>query len=310
MNMMCEIDWAILINGIIASAAVFTLFFSVRTYRSNRKFLQKQQFENTFFNMMKQLEDIVSKLEINDKDYDLYNELVESRLDNEPYPELEEINKKGRDVFDYLYNTKYLSIIDKEIVSYCMQFESSYRIAFQNSRIHSDLGDDGGLSPQKIEIKGLKNILYYWGIFIYEYTVDIYLLDHYFRYLYRIMKFVDESDYLETNKKYIDERYKYMGILRATLSPYELVILFYNDLSKYGKEKVKPLIEKYSMFKSLRPELLANTMRDYNLDLIEDDYKDDYDRYIAFDGKDNGYLRYDRSAVSKKENPHLKHIGR
>ena len=126
---------------------------------------------------------------------------------------------------------------------------------------------------------GVKSVLNELGIKGYEGCSAVYRLDHYFRYLYRIMRFVDEANFLDRNSSDKTIRAKYMGILRATLSPYELVLLFYNDLSKYGNEKVKPLIENYSFFKSLKKELLANTKIDYELNHITDTFDNDYNRY-------------------------------
>ena len=76
-------------------------------------------------------------------------------------------------------------------------------------------------------------------------------LDHYFRHLYRIIKFVDASQCL-TNV----EKYNYLCLLRAQLSKDELLMLFYNGLSDYGNEKFKPLIEKYAIFKNIRSNFL------------------------------------------------------
>ncbi|ALN64451.1 hypothetical protein GLA29479_3598 [Lysobacter antibioticus] len=67
-------------------------------------------------------------------------------------------------------------------------------------------------------------------------------LGHYFRHLYRIYKFLDESDI--TNKN------SYSGIVRAQLSSSELTLLHYNGISKYG-EKFKPLIEQYAILKNM-----------------------------------------------------------
>lgn len=55
------------------------------------------------------------------------------------------------------------------------------------------------------------------------------------------------------------KKYEYTSIVRATLSQYELIILFYNCLSTNGNRKFKPLIEKYAIFNNLRVELLATT---------------------------------------------------
>lgn len=73
-------------------------------------------------------------------------------------------------------------------------------------------------------------------------------LGHYFRFLYNIFKHIDESS--EKDKK------KYANIIRAQLSDYELLILFYNCLHTHGSEKFKPLAEKYALFDNLSPDLL------------------------------------------------------
>lgn len=77
--------------------------------------------------------------------------------------------------------------------------------------------------------------------------------DHYFRLLYRILKFVRDTP-LITN---FDDEYEYISMLRAMLSRYELVWLYYNGLSEYGVDKFKPLIERYAMLKNLRKDLLV-----------------------------------------------------
>lgn len=83
--------------------------------------------------------------------------------------------------------------------------------------------------------------------------------DHYFRNLYRIIKLVDTTQLTvdKTEEMEFLEKYKYVSIIRAQLSAYELLWLFYNCLSENGNEKFKPLIEKYTLFKSFRFEELA-----------------------------------------------------
>lgn len=77
-------------------------------------------------------------------------------------------------------------------------------------------------------------------------------LGHYFRYLYRLFKYVDESFV----KK--DQKALYASIVRAQLSDYETALLFYNCLSSHGSEKFKPLVEKYWLLDNLPLELLFN----------------------------------------------------
>lgn len=67
------------------------------------------------------------------------------------------------------------------------------------------------------------------------------------------MKFVKDTPLISE----FDDEYEYTSMLRAILSRYELVWLYYNGLSEYGCEKLKPLIERYAMLKNLREDLLV-----------------------------------------------------
>ena len=101
---------------------------------------------------------------------------------------------------------------------------------------------------------GLKGAIKKFGVKIYKDLLQPAHFDHYFRHLYRIIKFVHTNSFLKE-----EEKYQYISMLRATLSRYELLWLFYNCFSEYGKDKFKPLIEEYSLFKNLRKELLINS---------------------------------------------------
>ncbi|MCQ1779411.1 putative phage abortive infection protein [Neorhizobium galegae] len=82
-------------------------------------------------------------------------------------------------------------------------------------------------------------------------------LGHYFRYLYNMIRIVDES---------AADTGRYMKLLRAQLSDYELIILFYNGLNEKGK-RFKPYIEKYAIFDNLPTELLH---KNHDLDRYSD----------------------------------------
>lgn len=80
-----------------------------------------------------------------------------------------------------------------------------------------------------------------------------YLLGHYFRTLYSIIKFVDKSNLEDENKKI------YTNIVRAQLSEHELGLLFYNCIYlDEAQEKFLPLVKKYQLLKYAHKNLLAN----------------------------------------------------
>ena len=73
-------------------------------------------------------------------------------------------------------------------------------------------------------------------------------LGHYFRFLYRAFKILDESE--------ITEDY-HIKLLRSQLSDQEMLLLFYNCVSLHGK-KFKTLAEKFALFDNMPLELLFN----------------------------------------------------
>ena len=74
---------------------------------------------------------------------------------------------------------------------------------------------------------------------------------HYFLTLYNILKYVDRSG--------VADKKHYTNLVRAQLSSYEVVLLFYSCLSERGIAKFKPLIEHYSMLKMLPREQLLDS---------------------------------------------------
>ena len=76
---------------------------------------------------------------------------------------------------------------------------------------------------------------------------------HYFRHLYNVVKFVDQSDFL---KEFKAKKF-YTNLIRAQLSSDELGLLFYNCLSDRGA-KFKDLVEKYALFEDMPSEVLID----------------------------------------------------
>lgn len=69
-------------------------------------------------------------------------------------------------------------------------------------------------------------------------------LGHYFRFLYNIFRYIDESDVSE------EDKVEYSKIVRAQISNYELLLLFYNIMHTEGMRFVK-YVEQYQLFDNL-----------------------------------------------------------
>jgi Putative phage abortive infection protein len=101
--------------------------------------------------------------------------------------------------------------------------------------------------PANTENELLQRIDAVYSVFYQKHEKDV---GHYFRGLYNLIKFVDRSD--------IEHKRLYTNLVRAQLSSFELRLLFYNCLSNYGREKFKPLIEKYGLLKTINIEDLLH----------------------------------------------------
>lgn len=171
-------------------------------FEKQNETLKIQRFENTFFNMLSQFQEVVNNL----------TATVNAGMQS-----------SGREVFRDLY---------------------------ENATVYVKIPKDG-LRYQTT--KGMRIALAIFKMDGYMKSEMPAIFDHYFRLLYRILKFVRDTPLITT----FDDEYEYTSMLRAILSRYELVWLYYNGLSEYGSEKLKPLIERYAMLKSLREDLLV-----------------------------------------------------
>lgn len=138
-----------------------------------------------------------------------------------------------------------------------------FRFAFEEMQIPMT----GGVITS---INGFRHYLEMKGCSQYGVSWVPTYFDHYFRHFYRILKFIDEQGFSH------DEAYKYTSLLRGTLSRYELVWIYYNCLNP-DNAKLKSFVEKYSMLKNLRKELLAKNK--------------DYKRFLSQKGESDEVLR-------------------
>ena len=175
-------------------------------FEKQNETLKIQRFENTFFNMLSQFQEVVNNLSAQYRKHGDNVELL------------------GRKLFENYFETVTVFV-------------------YISTEDHSMQG-----------FRGMRNAIKGLEIDGYNKADAPAYFDHYFRLLYRILKFVKESPLITD----FEQEYEYTSILRAILSRYELVWLYYDGLSEYGRDKLKPLIERYAMLKNLRVDLLVD----------------------------------------------------
>lgn len=182
----------------------FNAFFAGLAFMGVVVTLWKQhyiQVENTFFNMLSILQQIVSSTSFT--------------IQNATGPD---IVYSGREYFKFSFET----------------FENFYRGKLYHLKQDIFLNDETRQAkaklPHLVELTSEECT----GplILTYEefYKEHDYNLGHYFRYLFNIMKYIKDSFSEDTAAQN-----KYIGLLQAQLSNDEMGLLFYNALSKHGK---------------------------------------------------------------------------
>lgn len=133
-------------------------------------------------------------------------------------------------------------------------FEATYfklLEAFRNIVSETDISGESGTRVARDAFKAmvktasrrlavLDNLRAVWSEVSVQYEND---LNHYFRFMYHLVKYVDSSP--------AHNKYFYITLLRAHLSESELVLLALNCVYGEGCEKFKPLVEKYAMLHNI-----------------------------------------------------------
>lgn len=240
-------------------------------FATQNETLRLQRFEKTFFNMMELQQNIVNDLYTKVE----HTETVKEDNPNSPNVSLKEVivsnEYKGRNMFYYVFNLCKHKIENK------------------------------GTNNTK-DVYGLSGVLKTTGIKEFDSYYTTTFFDHYFRHLYTILKFINQNDWLGE-----DLQYKYATFVRATLSRYELVLLYYNG---FFHPKIKALMEKYCMLNNLRIELLplsyenSQYLRGLGLtveDLTKNNFSGGDFEFLLTDSKNDANKYYIGAFYTKKE---------
>lgn len=234
-----------LFSALAFAMVIFTLYLQSESNSKQEKENNIVHFEQNFFSMTQMLEQIVANLSCISVVSDPFKPVKPTEGETEEQGEQSEES-------------------------------SPLDLLLSNGGDNSSTTQSNGLkdSGHSLEIKGRQVFAYYYnylpieginatglregirqsGIECYKATTSDGILDHYFRYLYRIIKYVDECKLLLTDK----QKHDYICMLRAQLSCYELLMLFYNcQIPDQGRHKFKEYIERYQLFNNLRTDLLA-----------------------------------------------------
>lgn len=181
-----------------------------------------ERFENTFFKMLEVQQSIVNDLYATDS----HTEWVKQDVPNGRSAKeiLTKDEYRGRNLFYYVFVL------------------CNHKLANQ-------------IFPYDTSASGLSEVIKFRGKACFDDYMTTTMFDHYFRHLYTILKFIEENDWLGETKQY-----QYATFVRATLSRYELVMLYYNG---FFHPKMKKMMERYCLLNNIRKDLLPMSL-EYN----------------------------------------------
>ena len=283
------------ISTVFSFAGVILFFLALRLQskelnlqleemKSTRNVFQIQQFENTFFNLLKTQNDIKQSIELKDVTFNGFQEDTNTTYFNG--------NRVFERIREYIYEQKDRLDLDIRSIEFILSDECDYEEKKKNENINN-FKDNYTVSYKRLQ----KNpSLKLKAIFKLAYNKYSNQLGHYFRNLYHILLYIKENEELElsqnlqkkfkvnkididTNSEYtkakeIKKKFKkYSHFLQAQMSGTELFLLFYNVLFF---EKSKKLVQYYDLIENLNmddllyPELDKEFYKEYQdgLELI------------------------------------------
>ena len=234
-------------------------------FNQQNETMKIERFENTFFKMLEVQQSIVNDLYAADS----HTEWIKQEDPNGPGRISKEILTKdeyrGRNLFYYVFK-----------------------------RCEHEIGNH--IFPGSSMRPGLYSVIKFRGKDCFDDYMTTTMFDHYFRHLYSILKFISLNEWLGKEKQY-----QYATFVRATLSRYELVMLYYNG---FFHPKMKKMIERYCLLNNIRTDLLPMSLEYRNflesINKTRENLSDvhfsvgDFEFYLTDDENDN--TRYHLSA--------------
>lgn len=261
----------------------------MKEMNESKQLLKQQQFETTFFNLLKTQQDLKNEIKGTFWKIIRKNQSYKEHCQQYSSNDFFKVASKELEMFYLAYTRNIYSKWNEDITEQVLyQYWSEQEMAWgeypkSNEEIEEEIEElfknfnidfitwRYNLKKRTIEVANKPNNqkMLCQCIYGHLYGVYGYELGHYCRHLYNIVKFVDreKEDILkeamtrcktdrefQIEKKIIDERFDtYIAFIHSILSSYEMVVLFYNCLLF---EKAEKLFVKYKIFDNLTEELL------------------------------------------------------
>lgn len=244
-----------LFSGFAFAGIIFTIFLQRRDLRETHAVMSHERFDNTFFQLLQVHITISDKLAVRGgfsgkQAFEAFNTHLKScDVDFHAFCALQKLSRDQirKIIDDGAISRELFQPLDESDISNLTESRTRGVSTFNNF-----LDTSISMHEQKIVSAYMKSASQYIDDF-----------SHYFRNLYHILKFIEESSLISDT-----ERNRYSRFVRAQLSQSELVAIFYNSISKIslpgrenielGHPKMGRLLKKFDILQNLNPRNLIH----------------------------------------------------
>lgn len=237
-----------------------------KEYEITNRTMKKQSFDSTFFNMISLHQSILSEINYRNENG---RKAIEKLFETLKKQYIEKTKNKWLHYFIYELDVEgklTIEVLDRYSNKISNLDSNDLKTLEIQSLIERYKKANGDLKENRTVLVRLNNYsdVINWKNFSFDYEYrefetrpdytiknDYYeefyklnenIIGHYFRNLYRIVKYIQEFEFSEKHEINERERKEYRGILRAQLSTYELLMLFYNICYSEKGEKFKEIL--------------------------------------------------------------------
>lgn len=250
-----------LFSGFAFAGIIFTILLQRRDLNQTRdafeeqtRAAENQRFDNTFFRLLELHNDITSKLDVlGNEGRSAFRTFHEQLLAaDEDFPAYTALDRLPPEKIRVIRDTRTVAIADYPELTAADVSNIEVSLLRGLRGIDNYLDSDLAMQERKINHAYTKAA---------SSLIDHY--SHYFRNLYHLLRFIDESPLIDDS-----ERKRYAKIVRSQLSEVELLALFYNSLTEItipGREKLElgypkmgQLLSKYDVLQNMSPRSLIH----------------------------------------------------
>lgn len=248
------------INSLFAGLAFAGIIFTILLQRGElietRKAISHERFDTTFFELLNFHKNVAESVETRGgKGKDAFVSFHETFIGKDPdFSIFMALRQVSREKVRVIIDTKIVSKLENDALSDA-DVNNIEEALKQGVRSLENFLDSTIDMHEKKVIKAYSAAA--------EERIDDFA--HYFRNLYNILKFINESDEIDNH-----ERVRYAKFVRSQLSEAELVVIFYNSISKItlpgreslelGYPKMGKLLIKYNMLHNMSPKNLIHKL--------------------------------------------------